>query len=128
MSPRKVSTDSDYYSSLRKHIPILQLLSKSKKVAGANFLKSAPEDVLSEICTCIHNALNVVDLPPDVIKKLQTKLTGDTQALKYLSTASKPTLKRRKVIVKSGGSIIAILGALLPVAISLIAEALKKKK
>ncbi len=104
---------------LRKNIDLLKVLSKAKPKLRQAILKNLDSDTVRCICECAHNVLNGnLKLTP----KQRKDLLKHRKALRQLASKSGSLTTKKQVIVQKGGLVGAILGPLLAVAASLLAE------
>ena len=106
---------------LRKHIHMLTLYAKATPAEASELARYLPEEVLDELCTCLYNAMNTMPIPSGLVDEIKQRTHADKGALKWLANA-KRSKRRRKVVMQTGGSIIAILSAVLPLVISLLTK------
>lgn len=108
---------------LKKYIPLLQVLSRTTIPEIKCLINHLDEGALDQICIAVFNCLENTEFPPKEFTKLHKKILKNKNQLRFLEknvyTRGK---ERRKTLVQSGGSIIALLGAILPLVISLFTK------
>ncbi len=104
---------------LRKNLDLLKVLSKAKPKLRQALLKNLETDTLRCICECAYNVLNGnLKLSP----KQRKDLLKYKKSLRVLASKRGSLAGKKKVLVQKGGLISAVLGPLLAVAASLLAE------
>ena len=110
---------------VRRTLPILQLLAKSKPAQARQILKNANSDLVESLRQCVLNVLRgVVSLTP----KQHKQLARYKRRLRKL-VDSKTKIKDRKVIIQKGANfLLPLLGALIPQIVGGIASLIKNKQ
>ncbi len=104
---------------LRKNIDLLKVLSKAKPKLRQAILKNLGTDTIRCICECAHNVLNGnLRLSP----KQRKDLLKYRKPLRELASKRGSLTRKKKVLIQKGGLVTAVLGPLLAVAASLLAE------
>ena len=107
---------------MKKHIDLLKLLKKLKSdelKTISRYLDDRAVDVLCELC------FNVVNTQLNLSKRKKKSLLSaiDKSTLLKLSNRAKSVKKRKELLSQSGGFISVLLGALVPVLVDLVYNA-----
>lgn len=109
-------------ASVKKHLPVLQLVQKAKPKLRKSILLNCELDFIKTIIECIYNTLkgniNLTDSEKKKLKKFKSTLR------KILETKGGLT-KKRKVISQNGGAFLPFL--LAPIVAAGISQFLDKK-
>ena len=102
-------------------MPVLELMSKATKPQLKCMLNSLSEDVLDQVCVSVYNCIENAEFDGKEYDKLYKTISKDRKKLQYIvKNVSVRGKDRRKALVQSGGSIGAILSAILPLALSFL--------
>ena len=98
-------------ASLKRNLPLLRILHRSKPALVKSILKHASSDLTKAICEC---SLNVLKGNIKISPAQKRKLAHHKTNLRLLAN-KKTSLKKRKRILQKGGFIGALLGPVLGV-------------
>lgn len=113
---------------LKKYYPMLETIAKSKKAERTKLINKLPKPGIQSFCEICYNVLYNSEIHKNRefhLQKLKEIPKASKSAIRYLANAPRTkdfNIKRHAMIKQSGGSIGAILAAVLPVITSLISK------
>ena len=96
---------------LKKHLPLLQFLSKAKPKINRAIIEESGPEVIRVLSECACNTLKG-NVPLTQAQK--NKLRRYKNHLRNLAEKKRVGIKKKKVILQQGGFLPALLGAILP--------------
>jgi hypothetical protein len=119
-------------NSMSKLLPLLQAIEHAKqREQKIQILSHLRPDSFESICTCLRNLINnksKLKLGVPRTRELQTVLSGNRKAIRFIIDPKRKTNKKQKLIVQKGGAIGFIIASLLPLIVDQIIKAVKRKK
>ncbi len=112
---------SDY---VKRALPLLQVIAKSKPKARNAIIEHGPTDLIKAISEIVLNVLKGVVRLTAAQKKRLVRYKNKLRALASNKVSQK--IKRKFLTQKGGGGGAALAGILLPIAISMISQQIKK--
>ncbi len=111
-------------SYVKRALPLLQVIAKAKPKARNAIIQHAPTDLIKAISEIVLNVLKGVVRLTAAQKKRLVRYKNKLRALASNKVSQK--IKRKFLTQKGGGGGAALAGILLPIAISMISEQIKK--
>ena len=104
---------------LKKHLPLLQWLSKAKPKSSKAVIKTADKEVLDSVRECCLNVLKGnVPLTPQQKKRLHKH----KHTLRRLASPQKLSDKSKRQLVQKGGFLSALLPPILSALVSMLVK------
>ena len=113
---------------VQRKLKFLKVLKKLKPAEREEVLSKLSEEGVNDVSEAVFNCLYCdMSMKKGARKKLKKKLYHFEHDLRYIANKNKPWQSRRKKLqTQSGGAIATILGTVIPLVASLIANRLAK--
>ena len=119
---------SNKLANIQRKLKFLKILRKLKPAEREEVIGKLSEDGINDLSEAVFNCLYTdMSMSKSARKRLRKKIFHFENDLRYIANKNKPwQTRRRKLQTQSGGAIATILGTVIPIVASLIANRLSK--